>query len=424
MYHKTALDNGLRLLTSAMPHTRSVSLGFFIGVGSRYETDEQGGVAHFIEHMLFKGTQKRPTSKDVATAIEGVGGYINAGTTQEATSFYAKVAYPHLDIALDVLVDILLNSRFEEEEIKKERRVIVEEINMSLDAPDEWVHLLSNGLNWPNHPLGRDVAGTKESVNSLARQTLLTHLRSYYVPSNAVLSIAGNVEHQEMVDRVDAYLGDWNGTDQIGAFQPAQEPPTEPQLCVRHRATEQAHLCLTLPGLSRAHPDRFVLSLLNTVLGGGMSSRLFLELRERQSLAYAVDSYIGQLHDTGVVGVYAGVDPSRLEIAIQTILREWDRLRQEEVPAEELTRARELVKGRLLLQMENTFSVAAWFGYQELLSPQVLTVDETVEALDAVSAADIQRLAQELFLGARLHLTVVGPFQESEGDRLRPLLRL
>lgn len=424
MYNKTVLDNGLRLLTSAMPHTRSVSLGFFIGVGSRYETDEQGGVSHFIEHMLFKGTHKRPTPRDVATAIEGVGGLMNAGTSQEATSFYVKVAYPHLDIAIDVLVDILLNSRFEEGRIERERQVIIEEINMSLDAPDGWVHLLSNRLIWPTHPLGRDVAGTKESVSSLGRETLLTHLRGYYVPSNTVLSIAGNVDHQEILERIAAYLGGWNGTDGVGAFQPAQALPTEPQFCVRYRDIEQAHLCLTVPGLSRVHPDRFVLRLLDIVLGGGMSSRLFLELRERQGLAYAVDSYVSYLHDTGVMGVYAGVDPSRLEIAVQIVLREWDRLRQEEVPAEELTKARELVKGRLLLQMEETLSVAAWFGYQELLSPQILTVDEVVEAIDAVGAADIQRMAQELFLGERLHLAVVGPFQESEGDRLRQLLRL
>jgi predicted Zn-dependent peptidase len=424
MYHKTTLDNGLRLLTSAMPHTRSVSLGFFIGVGSRYETDEQGGVSHFIEHMLFKGTRKRPTARDVATAIEGVGGLINAGTDREATSFYAKVARPHLDIAMDVLVDILLNSRFEEEQIEKERAVIIEEINMSLDAPDEWVHLLSNRLIWPTHPLGRDVAGTKESVSSLGRENLLTHLRGYYVPSNTVLSIAGNIDHQEIVERVDAYLENWSRPEETGAFLPAQELPPEPQLCVRYRDTEQARFCLALPGLSRVHPDRFVLRVLNTILGGGMSSRLFLELRERQGLAYAVDSYVSYLHDTGVVGVYAGVDPSRLEIAVQTVLQEWDRLRQEEVLAAELAKAREFVKGRLLLQMENTFSVAAWFGYQELLSPEVLTVDQVVEAIDAVSAADIQRLAHELFLGERLYLTVVGPFQESEEDRLRPLLRL
>ncbi len=424
MYRKTTMDNGLRLLTSAMPHTRSVSIGFFIGVGSRYETDEQGGLSHFIEHMLFKGTRKRPTSRDLAVAIEGVGGFINAGTDQEATSFYAKVAHPHLDIAMDVLVDMLLNSRFEGEQIEKERRVIIEEINMSLDAPDEWVHLLSNRLLWPIHPLGRDVAGTKESVSSLSREALLTHLRSYYAPSNAVLSIAGNVDHQEMRERVDTYLRDWNGTDEMGTFQPAQEPATEPQLCVRYKATEQAHLCLTVPALSRVHPDRFVLRLLNTILGVGMSSRLFLELRERQSLAYAVNAYVSYLHDTGVMGVYAGVDPSRLEAAIQATLQEWDRLRQEEVPAEELTKAQEFVKGHLLLQMENSFNVAAWFGYQELLSPEVLTVDQVVEAIEAVSVADIQRMAQGLFLGERLHLTVVGPFQESEEDRLRPLLRL
>jgi len=416
MYQKTVLDNGLRILTSAMPHTRSVSIGLFIGVGSRYELDEQSGVSHFIEHMLFKGTAKRPTAREIAVAIEGIGGVFNAGTGLEASLYWAKVAQPHLDIAIDVLMDMLRHSKFDPVEIDRERRVIIEEINLTHDTPDSLVHLLINELVWPNHPLGRDVAGTKESLSALDREDLLAYLKRHYQPSNTVVSVAGNVEHEAVVGKIAAFLGDW-ATGEAASYRPAEDNQAEPRLRIHHRETEQAHLCLSVPGIPRDHPDRFKLRLLNTVLGEGMSSRLFTEIREKRGLAYSIYSYVGGMHDTGAVGVHAGVDPKRIEDAIEAILAEWDRLRQESVAADELAKAREFVKGRLLLQMEDSFSVAAWFGRQEVLSPEVLTVDEVMEALDAVTAADIQRVAQGLFLGERLNLAVVGPFEGEEGFR-------
>lgn len=416
MYRKTVLDNGLRILTSAMPHTRSVSIGFFVGVGSRYELDEQGGVSHFIEHMLFKGTAKRPTAREIAVAIEGIGGVFNASTGREASLYWAKVAQPHLDIAIDVLVDMLRRAKFEPEEINRERRVIIEEINLTLDTPGALVHLLINELVWPNHPLGRDVAGTKESLGTLDREGLLTYLKCHYQPSNTVVSVAGNVEHEAVVGRIGAFLGDW-AMGEAASYRPAEDNQAEPRLRIHYRETEQAQLCLSVPGIPRDHPDRFKLRLLNTVLGEGMSSRLFTEIREKRGLAYSINSYVSAMHDTGAVGVYAGVDPRRIEDAIKAILAEWDRLRQESVPADELAKAKEFVKGRLLLQMEDSFSVAAWFGRQEVLSPEVLTVNEVIEAIDAVTVTDIQRVAQGLFLGERLNLAVVGPFEAGKGFR-------
>jgi predicted Zn-dependent peptidase len=423
MYQKTVLDNGLRILTSPMPHTRSVSIGFFIGVGSRYESDEQSGVSHFIEHMVFKGTAKRPTARDIAVAIEGIGGLFNASTGQEASTYWVKVAQPHLDIAIDVLADMLCHAKFEPEEINRERRVIIEEINLTLDTPDSLVHLLINELVWPNHPLGRDVAGTKESLSTLDREDLVVYLKRHYRPNNTVVSVAGNVEHEAVVGKMVAFLGDWAmGEAASSSYRPAEDNQAEPRLRIHHKATEQAHLCLSVPGIPRDHPDRFKLRLLNTVLGEGMSSRLFTEIREKRGLAYSIYSYASAVNDTGAVGVYAGVDPRRIEDAIKAALVEWNRLRQENVPADELTKAKEFVKGRLLLQMEDSFSVAAWVGRQEVLSPEVLTVDDVIEATDAVTAADIQRVAQDLFLGERLNLAVVGPFEEGEG--FRELLKL
>jgi predicted Zn-dependent peptidase len=416
MYQKTVLDNGLRILTTTMPHTRSVSIGFFIGVGSRYESDEQGGVSHFIEHMLFKGTAKRPTAREIAVAIEGIGGVFNAATGRESSLYWVKVAQPHLDIAIDVLVDMLRCSKFDPEEIDRERRVIIEEINLTLDTPPSLVHLLINELVWPNHPLGRDVAGTKESLSALGREGLLAYLKRHYQPSNTVISVAGNVEHEAVVRKISAFLDDWTPGEAV-SYRAAEDDQAEPRLRIHPKGTEQAHLCLSVPGFHRDHPDRFKLRLLNTVLGEGMSSRLFTEIREKRGLAYSIYSYVSGMHDTGAVGVHAGVDAGRIEDAIKAILAEWDRLRQEGVSGDELAKAKEFVKGRLLLQMEDSFSVAAWLGRQEVLSPEVLTVDEVIEAIDAVTAADIQRVAQDLFLGERLNLAVVGPFEDGQGFR-------
>ncbi len=422
MYQKNVLDNGLRILTSPMPHTRSVSIGFFIGVGSRYESDEQGGVSHFIEHMLFKGTENRPTARDIAVAIEGIGGVFNASTGRESSLYWIKVARPHFNIAVEVLVDMLRHSKFAPGEIERERRVIMEEINLIHDTPDSLVHLISSQLVWPDHPLGRDVAGTKESLSTLDREGLLAYQGRYYRPSNTVISVAGNIEHETVMGEMAAFLSDW-ATGEPPSFQPAEDNQTEMRLQVHPKETEQAHLCLSVPGIPRDHPDRFKLRMLNTVLGEGMSSRLFTEIREKRGLAYSVYSYLSAMHDTGAAGVYAGVDPRRTKDVIKAILGEWDRLRQERVPADELTKAKEFVKGRLLLQMEDSFSVAAWVGRQEALSPEVLTVDEVVEAIEAVTAADIQRVAQNLFQGERLNLAVVGPFEDG-AEGFRELLEL
>ncbi len=420
-YRKTVLDNGLRILTSRMPHTYSVSVGFFIGVGSRYEEERRAGISHFIEHMLFKGTEKRPTAKDIAIAIEGIGGLINGSTGREATVYGVKVPQPHLDVAVDVLSDMLLHAKFDPLEIEKERQVIIEEINLTLDTPDVLASLLACQLLWPDHPLGHDVLGTKESVSGLDREAMLSYLRCHYGPANAVVSVAGNVEHERVVELISTYLGDWQGGGE-DRFRPAEGDQTKPRLCLQFKETEQAHLCLSLPGLERDHPDRFGLGLLSCILGEGMSSRLFSEIRERLGLAYSVNSFLTTLRDTGMVGIYAGVDPSRISLAIEAILRECEKLKREEVPPEELSKAKEFVKGRLALQMEDTSSVAAWFGQQELLSSKVLTLEEAFQAIDAVTTADIQRIAGEIFREERLNLAVVGPFREE--SEFRKQLRL
>ncbi len=420
MYQRTVLDNGLRTLTSKMPHTRSVSIAVFIGVGSRYESDEQSGASHFIEHVLFKGTAKRPTAREIAIAIEQTGGIFNASTGQEESTYWAKVPQPHLNVAIDVLADMLRHARFDPSEIDKERDVIAREINLTLDTPDDLVHLLSNQLVWPNHPLGRDVAGSKESIANLDRDKLLTYMNSHYLPNNTVVSVAGNVEHEAVVKQITACLGDW-ARGEAASYQPAKDGQSEPRVRVHNKKTKQAYLCLSVPGLPRDHPERLNLRLLDTVLGGGMSSRLFTGIREKQGLTYSIDSYISALYDTGVAGVYASTSPEHVEATVKAILEEWDNLRQEEILLEELARAKDLLKGQLLLFMEDSFSVALWFGSQEILFSEILTYEEAIEEIETITTADVRKVAQTLFLEEKLNLAVVGPFKE---DGFREFLKL
>lgn len=422
MYKKTVLENGSRILIEEIPHARSVSLGFFIAVGSRYEADQEAGVSHFIEHMLFKGTQRRPQAKEISEAIEGIGGVFNASTGREMTTYWTKVPQGHLVTALDVLQDMLLYSRFDPQELEKERRVIIEEINMTLDTPDDWVGLLVTELQWPGHPLGREIAGAKETISAMSREGMLDYLQRHYHPQNTVVALAGQIEPEEAMDLLAKTLGDWPARPKQ-SYLPFQDNQSEPRVRVGHKQTEQAHLALSLEGLPRLHPERYAQRLLNTVLGEGMSSRLFLEVREKRGLAYSVSSYTSQHHDSGALGVYAGVDPAKLEEALRATLGELDRLLDEPVPAEELQKAREYTKGRLLLQMEDSFSVASWLGRQEALDNQILSVEEVLAALDAVSPEDIGSLAQRLIRRQALNLAVVGPFPEEEGERLKSILR-
>jgi len=407
MHQKTTLDNGLRIITTPMPQTRSVSICIFIGVGSRYETEPQAGVSHFIEHLCFRGTPKRTTAREISEAIEGVGGIINAGTDKELTIFWCKVAQPHLPLALDVLADILRNSRFDPPDIERERQVITEEINMSKDSPSQLVNMLIDELLWPRHPLGRDIAGSKESVAAITRETIVEYLGHQYLPANTVVSVAGAGEHGEMVSAVEQVLGEWSGPKTRPTYSPYKEQRF-PRLRIEEKDTEQAHLCLALSGLPLLHPKRFTLDLLNVILGEGMSSRLFTEIRDRMGLAYSIHSYAEHFADTGSIAVYAGVEPKNLQVAVKAIIEQLSRLK-EPVPQAELTKARELSKGRLLLRMEDSRSVAGWMGGQEILTQSILSVDQVIAIVDAITAEEIRELACELLVSSQLRLAVVGP---------------
>lgn len=422
MYKKVTLDNGLRLLTESMPHTRSVSISFYIGTGSRYETDAQAGISHFIEHLCFKGTPKYPTSAEICTVIEGVGGLLNAGTDKELTVYWCKVAQPHFLSALDVLADILLNSQFDPAEIEKERQVIFEEINMSLDLPSQRVSMLIDEILWPGHALGRDIAGNRESVTAINRDMILDYLAGQYQPENAVLAIAGGIEHEAVVDAVSRAVESWKKQRSRIDYTPFIAPETfKRRVLIENRNTEQAHLCLALPGISITHPERFKLDLLNIILGEGMSSRLFIEIRDKLGLAYSIQSFSEHFLDTGAMMISAGVDTRNLKVAVTAILKELAKLK-EPIPAQEISKAKELFKGRIMLRMEDSRSVAGWMGGQEILTGKIQTVDEVIGIVDGITAGELQQLARELLLEEKLHLAVVGPVDPDEP--LEELLKL
>lgn len=418
MYRKTTLDNGLRILTTPMPHIRSVSVGIFTGVGSRYETETERGISHFIEHMMFKGTEHRPSAQQIAEAIEGLGGVMNATTGNEVTTYWAKVAHHHLPVALDVLIDMFRHSRFEPGEVEKERQVIIQEISALMDLPDSWVHVLIAQLIWPAHPVGWQIAGTKESVADITRQDMLDYIASSYTPRNTVISLAGKLEHDGVLDQLAKELGAWRAQS-MRSFLPVTDIPAGPNLRVEFKDTEQAHLCVGPRGLSLDDPDRFKLRVLNAILGEGMSSRLFLEIREKRGLAYSVGSYASYLRDTGAIVLYAGVAPHRAEDVVTAMMEQLNLLREQAVPEVELSKAKEFTKGRILLGMEDTFANAQWVGQQEVLDQEVLTVDQVIEHLGAVTSADVQEVAQRLFATEQLNLALIGPFEEEESFRAR-----
>jgi len=430
MYNKAVLDNGLRVITSTMPHSRSVCLAILVGAGSCYESREEAGISHFAEHLFFKGTQRRPTSKEITQDIEGVGGIINGGTDKEVTIFWCKVAKSHFPIALDVLSDILLNSLFDNKEIEQERRIISEEINMNLDLPQQRVNMLIDELLWPEQPLGREVIGYKETVSSITREQLLNYVARRYMPNNIVLSIAGNIQHEEAMDQIEPLFNKW-AAGELPTGYITNDNQTEARLRIEPKDIEQAHLCLAVHGFSHSHPQRFTLALLNTVLGGGMSSRLFTEIREHRGLAYDIHSYTEHFLNSGSFAIYAGVDPEKLETAVAAILEEISKIKQG-ITTSELTRAKELSKGRLHLRLEDSRNVALWYGSQEILTRQILDIDDVISIVDAITIAELKEVAEEILTDSGLNLAVTGPIKEEESYRdslikekpLRQLLKI
>ncbi len=410
MYHKTTLANGLRVVTAELPHTRSATIAFYVGAGSRYEPDSEAGLSHFLEHMLFKGASRRPTAQEISEAIESVGGMHNAATDREVTIYYAKVPHTAAAETVDILCDMVRSPIMAPTELEKERHVILEELAGIEDSPAEMAGILIDETLWPGQPLGRNIGGTPGTVKSLPQAAVERYFAAQYVPANMVLVAAGNIRHDRIVDDAWRWLGDMPAVT-AGPWAPIVERNGNARLAVHEKATEQAHICLAFPTVSLTHPDRYAVDLLSTVLGEGMSSRLFLELREERALVYDVHSYPSEFRDAGSLTCYAGCEPDDARQAVELTLNEIEKLLKE-LPARELEKGKQMVRGRIQLRMEDTRSVAGWLGSQELLLGEVLSVDDVVARIDATTGEDVLRVGRELLRPERAALAVVGPFSD------------
>lgn len=410
-YKKETLKNNLRVITVAMPRLKSVTAMILVGVGSRYEEREHQGVAHFIEHMMFKGTKKRPTALAIATEMDRIGAEFNAFTGNELTGFFIKAESSHLSLALDILSDILLNSKFEPKEIERERGVILEERRMYRDNPREHIHDLYDELVYGDHPLGWPTIGREETIKVIEREHLADHCRRWYKPGNIVVGIIGGVDDKTAIAEVRRYLaklGEAEWTKPL-PFRPAQE---KPEILVGSRKTDQTHLALGVRGYHLDHPKKYPYAVLVNILGKGMSSRLFIEIRERRGLAYYIGAIATPYTDAGTLTVLAGVNNRRLGEAIDAIVKEFKRLRIDSVPKDELEKAKEMIKGGFALSLESSNVVARFFITQELLENKIETPEELIEKIDAVTAEEVQEVAQELFVNRSLNLALIGPFKD------------
>jgi predicted Zn-dependent peptidase len=401
---RDVLPNGLRLLTERMPHVRSVSIGVWLARGSRHEPIEQSGIAHFVEHMLFKGTATR-TAEDIAQTIDSIGGQMDAFTAKEYASYYIKVLDEHLPLAVDVLSDIVMRPAFGADDIEREKKVVVEEIKMVEDTPDDLVHELFTEHFWRNHPLGRPILGTKETVESLSAEGLRRYFTTAYSSPNLIVAAVGNIEHEQVRDLV---LRCFEGLPAVTEPLTDSPPRVVPHVLIRNKELEQSHVCLGTNGYQQDHKDRYASYVLNTILGGSMSSRLFQNVREKRGLAYAVFSGLSAYRDAGSITIYAGCANNAVGELIDVVITELRRLKDETLPDSELRRAKDHLKGSLMLNLESTSSRMSHLARQEIYFDRQFGLDETLEGVERVSLDDVQRVARDLFADGALAATVLG----------------
>jgi predicted Zn-dependent peptidase len=407
---KTRLQSGLRVVTEALPASRSVTVGAWVGSGARDESPARSGASHFLEHLLFKGTERR-SARDIAEAVESVGGEMNAFTTHEQTVFYVRLPDTRLELAIDILADVLWSPAFRPDDVESERQVILEEIGMRDDTPDDLVHDLFTRAHFPDHPLGREVLGTEETIRAMPRDGIAEYHHAHYEPANIVIAAAGNLGHDAVVAMLDARSP--------GAMpgRPAREhaqPGARGALAVVTRPTEQAHLVLGLRGVPTLDPDRDAVTVMNHALGGGMASRLFQEIREERGLAYSVYSYRAAFDESGYLAIYAGTAPERVQETLDVIETQLDRLVQEGLPATELEAARGHITGSLAMSLETSSSRMRRLGRSELSEGEIPSLDEIIARIEAVTAEDVRRVIDRVVRDAPRTLAVVGPNDASE----------
>ena len=407
-YEITTLENGIRVITETVNHVQFMSMGFWVGVGSRYESEKQWGITHFIEHMLFKGTEKR-TADQISGAVDAVGGQLNAFTSKENTCYYIKTLTEDFPLAVDVLSDMFLNSRFDNEEIAKEREVIIEEIKMYEDTPDDQVHDLMSANLWPDHPLGRAILGTEESIAVFDHDMLKDYMKQYYTGSNIVVSVVGNISHNQVVEAIREVLG---GIPKGEVNQYRIADRAKPGVNCYYKEIAQSQICVAMPGVAKEDDRLFPLSILNTYLGGGMSSRLVKKIREEEGLAYSVYSYNGSYIDTGAFVISVGTRPENCQRVIDIILEELDDVRQNGITKDELDKSFSQLKGSLYMGLETVNSRMNKLGRSMLIYDRVITPEENVDELSKVTLEDVKSLAGDMFRRENLQITVLGPVNE------------
>lgn len=406
-YEMTTLDNGIRVITETVNHVQFMSMGFWVGVGSRYETEEQWGITHFIEHMLFKGTERR-TAEQISGEVDAVGGQLNAFTSKENTCYYIKTLTEDFPLAMDVLSDMFLHSKFDNGEIDKEREVIIEEIKMYEDTPDDQVHDLLSADLWPNHPLGRAILGTEESISVFDHDMLKAYMEQYYTGSNIVVSVVGNISHAQVVEAVRTVMG---GVPKGSKNQCLPAGRMAAGLHCYHKEIAQSQICVAILGVSKDDDRLFPLSILNTYLGGGMSARLVKKIREDEGLAYSVYSYNGSYTDTGAFVISVGTRPENSQRVVDIILQELEDMRQNGMTEQELQKSFSQLKGSLYMGLETVNSRMNKLGRSLLAYDRVITPEDNVAQLAKVTVADVQALAEERFRRENLQITVLGAVQ-------------
>jgi predicted Zn-dependent peptidase len=412
MHKKTVLQNGVRILTERLDHFRSVSFGIWIGVGSRDETVEENGISHFVEHMIFKGTRSR-NSHQIAIELDAIGGLSNAFTSSEYTCFHSRVLDKHLATLVDILSDIFLRSTFDPTEMDRERQVILQEISMLEDTPDEHIHVLFSNLHWMNHPLGMSVLGTPDSVSSIGREDILSHMKRFYTPEQILLVAAGNVDHETLVDHLRPLFERIQPTDAV----PARTiPGYQPGTSCYHKDLEQVHVCLGGLGPTLSSQQRFAGAVLNIILGGNMSSRLFQEIREKRGIAYSIFSFLVSYIDAGLLGVYLATEPKNVNRSLEIIRKEIGRIQKGDISESELAATKEHIIGGILLGSESTDSRMMRLAKNEYVYGRYISHDEVISVIEKVRLEEVVNVARESFRNDRVSLVTLGPFEREELD--------
>ncbi|MDD5627065.1 MAG: pitrilysin family protein [Patescibacteria group bacterium] len=421
MFSKNILKNGLRVVTVPMQNTKTVTVLVVVETGSKYETKKNNGISHVLEHMFFKGTQRRPNTQILASEIDKIGGEHNAFTSEEFTGYYAKAASRHARLLFDLISDMFLNSKLAEQELSLEKNVICEEINMYQDIPMHYVGYLWEQLLYGDQPAGWLTIGTKENVQGFSREDLVNYLKKSYVAANTIIIVAGDIDSQKALTEANNFFGSTRVAPKPRKVK-VLEKQNEPRILLQTKKTDQSHFCLGVRGYSVHHPDYYPLEVLTAVLGGGMSSRLFIAVRERRGLAYYVHTNFESYTDHGYLVTQAGVDNNNTEEAVKVVLSELRKAREQKVQEKELNKAKEYLKGKLTLDLETSDEYAFWLAGQEVVRGEMLTEEQIFQKIDAVSSVDAQRVANDIFRNNKLNLAVIGPQKEKEG--LKQVLNL